>query len=758
MTIRLGLRLALRGGRESAVRLALIATAVTAGVLLLLSTLAMFNAFRTAADRPCWECTTGSAPSGWALGSTTGTVLWNYREDYYAGRLIKRLDVAMPGDRGPVPPGLPRLPRAGEFYASPALAGLLGTVPRDLLGDRFPGTKAGLVGDAALSGREDLVIMIGRSPAELAALAGTTEVGAIAAHSSADDSTALYQHGFAIAAIALIVPPLVLVGAATRLASARREARFAAIRLAGATARQINVIASVDAAVGALLGTVAGTAVFQLVRPALADVAITGSRFLPATVTPTGLQYAAVLAGIPVAAVCAALWSLRRVRISPLGVARKAAPPAPRAWRLLPLLIGLGLFAGPVFASGANEPNGPLIDLGLGLIMIGLVVAGPWLTLLAARLSARFVPGAAGLLAARRLTADPRTAFRSVTGLVLAVFVGTAIAGIVPAVISAQRSVGGGTLGDVLRTSFARPPCQEGCGQATAGGLPPRAGADLIARLTAHPGVTVLPIYGKASSPPPKRTSGPPPPPPPQVVACADLTRFAVLGRCAPGLPAVEASFRHLLSADNMLSINKRLPLVRTENPAAAAPTGLPLAAVLVRTGDSTVLERVRTLLTGYGGQAGVGELEAPMTFTEVALVREIMLDRAQRVATGIVVLTILVAACGLVVAVGGGLVERRRPFTLLRLCGTPTRTLYRVVVIESALPLVLAAALAVLAGLGVAGPVVEQLGLRNVSWALPGAGYLLTLGGGLAVTFLVILTALPPLRRFTTPDNARFE
>ncbi|GGQ13636.1 FtsX-like permease family protein [Streptosporangium pseudovulgare] len=766
MTLWLGLRLSLRGGREAVVRLVLVAAAVAAGVTVLLSTVALFNAFRTTADRPCWECTTGSAPAGWALGATPGAVLWNHRLDSYAGRPIKRLDVAVLDARTPAPgvPGLSALPGAGRHYVSPALAELMDAVPREQLADRFPGARAGLIGRAALSGPDDLVVVVGQSPDALAGMAGTVAVDAVAVAPAADDTTALYEHGFGIAAIGLIVPLIVLIGTATRLAAARREARFAAIRLAGATARQVNVIASVDAALGALLGALAGIAVFQAVRPALAGVSVTGSRFFPDVVAPTPPQYAAVVVGVPLAAAGAALWSLRRVRITPLGAARKVRASAPGWWRVLPLLAGLGLFAGPVFAGGGREPDALLLDVGLVLIMVGLMVAGPWLTMLVARLAARLTRGAATLLAAQRLAADPKGAFRSVNGIVLAVFIGTAVAGIVPAVVSGQAAAGGGTLGEVLRTSF-------GYADAAPGRpLPPGTADELLAELRSRPGVTVLPIYRRVGQPAPP--DGPPPCDPGpgcrpdfmlgHVVACDALTAFPALGRCAPGARAVTADFNRLLTSDNMLSVDRNLPIVDPSSPAAdqaagqAAPARLSLAAVLVRADDPAVRERIRTLLTPY--VAGSGSAETPLTFAEVAQARAVLLDQVERVALAIVALTLLVAGCGLLVAVVGGVVERRQPFTLLRLCGTPTRTLSKVVLLETAAPVVLAALVAAGAGLGVAEPLIDQLRIKSAPAALPGPAYFLTVGGGLLAALLVILAGLPLLRRVTAPEGARFE
>ncbi|WP_182873877.1 FtsX-like permease family protein [Microbispora sp. H10670] len=744
--IRLGLRLSLSSGREAAARLALIVVGVAAGVAVLLATLSLFNAFQATGGRPCWECTTGSAPSGWALDATADGALWNYHEDFYGGRTIKRLDAAALGTRAPVVPGLSRMPGPGQYYASPALAGLLDSAPREELAARFPGTRAGLIGDAALSGPDELVVVVGQTPDQVVAMPGARQVDTVSTEPAFDDSADVYRFGFGMAAVGLIVPLLVLVGTATRLAAARRETRFAAIRLVGATTRQINVLATVDAALGALVGALTGLAIFQLVRPAVAGVRITGARFFPGLVAPHAWQYAAVLCGVPVVAACAALWSLRRVRISPLGVARKTAASPPRAWRMIPLLAGLGMFAGPVYRNG--EPDDLPAVVALALVMAGLMLAGPWLTMVAARLAARLTRGGATLLAARRLAADPKTAFRSVSGLVLAVFIGTTIAALVPTVVAGQQQVAGGTLNDVLGARFDRPGVS---------GLSPRAGTELLDRLHARPGVDVLPIYALPVNALPidagPRPDGPPPMP--YVVECTDLARFPVLGRCpvnidGRGAQAVAGNFARIVGADNPLTVDRLLPLAGPASPHASTD-GLDLAAIMITTRDPAALERLRTLLSGY-------TVEAPMTFAEVAEVRADLYVRAENVALAMVGLTLVAGACGLVVAAGGGLVERRRPFTLLRLAGTPTRTLAAVVLLESALPLVLAAALAAGSGFGVAEPLIDALAMRSASIAMPGPVYFASLGGGLAASLLVILTTLPLLRRMTTPDNARFE
>ncbi|GAA1634503.1 ABC transporter permease [Nonomuraea maheshkhaliensis] len=770
--IALGLRLSLRGGGEAAARLALIVAGVAAGVTVLLVTLSLFNAFQATSARPCWECATGTAPSGWVLDATADGALWNYREDYYAGQSIKRLDAAALGPRAPVVPGLARMPAPGQYYASPTLARLLASVPPEQLGDRFPGTLAGTVGRAALSGPDELTVVVGRTPLEVAAIAGTRQVDTVETGTGYDDFGDIYRFGFAVAAVGLFVPLLVLVGAATRLAAARREARFAAIRLVGATSRQISVIAAVDAAIGAFLGALLGVALFPLVRPAVADVRVTGARFFPDLVAPATWQYAAVLVCVPLLAGCSALWSLRRVRVSPLGTVKKAAPRPPRVWRVIPLLAGLGLFAGPVFRGDGHKLDEGVAVAALALVMAGLVLAGPWLTMLGARLAARVTRGAATLLASQRLAADPRGAFRSVSGLVLAVFLGTAISGIVPAIVSGQQAVAGGALTGVLRAPLGL------------GGLPPREGAELLDRLPPSPGVGVLPVYALAE-PAENHVISPEGPPPTTAVECAELARFPVLGTCPAGARAVMGNFERVMGLDNPLTIDRILPLSGPSSRSVSTTTGLSLAAVLVRldaapsgTGhgaeaggagtdagrtdadgadgvdiadDAATLERVRTLLARYGA-------DAPMTFAEVAQTRATLFTQVENIALGMVALTLLTGGCSLVVAVGGGLMERRQPFTLLRLAGTPARTLASVVLLESALPLVLAAAVAAAAGFGVAGPLIDGLAMKSASPALPGPVYFATAGAGLAASLLVILMALPLLRHMTAPDNARFE
>jgi hypothetical protein len=754
---RLALRLALHSGREALIRLIVTMSAVAVGVAILLAVLADFHAFQVTNNRPFWEGT-GSTQNGQLNEPTSNVELWHYSNDIFKGQTIERLDVAALGPKAPVPPGISRLPGSGQYYASPALAALLRATPPDELGDRFPGSLVGTIGERALTAPDELVIFVGYSPAQLAALPGTIRVSTIATASGRQIWSSYFRDAFVVSALAFLFPILILIGTATRLAAARREERFAALRLVGATPRQISVIASVDAIVGALFGTVLGIGIFLLVRPALATTAITSARYFANYVTPTAAGYVGILIAVPLASAIAALLSLRRVRISPLGVSRRTTPPAPKVWRLVPLLVGIALFIVGLAITTPKSLGAPAFP-GLILILIGLVVGGPWLTAQAARLLARSVKGAAALLAARRLADNPKAAFRTVRGLVLAVFLGTVVAGLLPAVNSTTATPSAKALSNVLLDGFTpgpvcgnsvnctgSPPGGPGSKPANADGLPPRTGATLVSQLQAFRGATVFPVYSLPRSP--GANNG--------IISCDSLKQLVVLGECAPGVKAIEANTFNLYGDNPMFTTQPIAGPGLGNSTVSDNFTGLYLQSVLIKVDNPTTLERVRTFLTTHTPLSPSGA--ASRTFGEAVQARVAVGTTVERLVFIAVALTLLVAGCSLAVAVGGGLVERKRPFSLLRLSGTPSSTLYKVVYLEGILPLVTATLVAAGTGYGISVLTVNKMSPKGTPLPTLGHVYYLTMGAGLAISLVVILITLPLLGRITEPNNVRFE
>src|SRR5690606_29540607 len=112
--------------------------------------------------------------------------------------------------------------------------------------------------------------------------------------------------------------------------------------------------------------------------------------------------------------------SLRRVAITPLGVAARQAPPGLHWTRVLPIVA-----IGGSFVVLWNTGQGSLIVLILlllgGIAVINLV--GPWLMGVIGKRAAKRAKDAAHLVAARRIIDSPKTAWRSVGGVALATFV-----------------------------------------------------------------------------------------------------------------------------------------------------------------------------------------------------------------------------------------------------------------------------------------------------------------------------------------------
>ncbi len=774
---RLGLRLTLHSGKEAFSRLLLTMVAVGIGTSILLAALADFHAFQVVNNRPAWEKTGQNSEVDRqgppALPTQQGKLLWNYSNDIFKGKTIERLEVAATSPDAPILPGLSKLPAAGEYYASPALAHLLRTTPYNTLGARFPGKEVGIIGKQALTSPDELAVFIGYSPASLRELPTTIGVNAIATARQSNVWTGYFRYVYIFGTLALLFPILVLIGTATRLAAVRREERFAALRLVGATPRQLTSIASVDALVSALLGALLGVGMFQLLQSLLAKASITGGHYFVSDVTPTLLGYLSVLVLVPLASAVTGNISLRRVQISPLGVSRKVTAPEPKAWRVLPLLVGIGLFVLGL-AMTTRETIAAPVYIGLVVILVGLIIGGPWLTMVSAHLLGKIIPSASSLLATRRLMNDPKAAFRSVSGLVLAAFLGTTLAALLPSINATTATPRATALQNILLVSLTPTTL---CGNEVnctgesrltstdtgQFGLSPQDGKILLDGLRRHfASSTVIPLYANpdaiaaiqqmqkddAVGPTPNQAM-----PGDNVIRCTDLQNISMLGVCPSGAKAivVQPDFQ----SDNP-SYSTQMIVNASSKPVSDDVSSLYLHTLLIRIPDGTTLEKMRTYLATHTSKSLAGA--APRTFGEAIKVRLSLSNTIQRIFNGAVALTLFIAGCSLAVTVGGGMVERKRPFGLLRLSGVPMGALYKVVLYEAIMPLVGAAIVAAGIGYGIAVMAIKKISAAGTPLPTLGHSYFIVMGIGLASSLLVILTTLPLLGRITRPDDVRFE
>jgi hypothetical protein len=735
--IRLGLRLTVAGGREAAVRLVVIAAAVALGVGLLLATVAGVNAVNALNARYAWLNAAKAKDAG---TPAVDPALWLLRENYFHGETIGRVDIAATGPTSPVPPGIPRLPGPGEYYASPSLTALLRTTPADQLGDRFAGHQIGVIGSSALPAPNSLLVIVGHDPAELARLPDVKHVAAFP--STVPSACAGCDIGIRAAGLelllsvvagALIFPLLMFIGTATRLAATRREQRFAAMRLVGATPRQVSVIAAVDATLSAVVGTALGFGLFFLFRTPIAAIPFTGAPFFPADLSLNSADVLLVAIGVPVAAAVAARFALRRVRISPLGVTRRVTLRPPRAYRLIPLAVGLGELA--YFVGRRPETSIQQVEAflpGFLVAMAGLVIAGPWLTMVGSRLVARHASRPAALIAVRRLADNPKAGFRAVSGLVLALFVTTVAVGVITTIVDHR---GAPTTGpEAANLAQHVPP--------DSGPVPDSLRADL----RAIPGVLGVAVVYTAPRDLPSATGDDWTPP--GLVSCAAIAGRPDFGQCAPGAQ-VAAVFPDLTFPDQWPQSRTVLP---TAHISADALESLPVLAVVVDTDAShATIERARTVLGAAYPRGRFAGTEA-----EFAADSARTLNGWKQLASVVVLASLAIAGCSLAVSVAGGLTDRKRPFSMLRLTGVPLGVLRRVVMVESAAPLLAAALVAI--GAGFLAAQLFLIAQMHYTLRPPGLAYVVTVVVGLVASLGIITGTLPLLARVTGPETARNE
>jgi hypothetical protein len=753
--IRLGLRLTLNGGKETLTRLVLTALAVSLGVAMLLVALSAMNAVQTEAQRAAWLETSGvQAPSGGPQATSTQT-WWLATPDVFENQPIVRIDLAARATSTLVIPGIAHLPGPGQFIASPALTALLRSTARAELADRFPGRQIGEIGDAGLPSPNSLVMVVGHSAAELSRIPGVTLVTAVNTMSGtngiAGSNQTTIEIILAVGAVALLLPILIFIGTATRLSAARREQRFAAMRLVGATPRQVSVVAAVEAGLAAIAGVMLGFALYGLVYRSLGSIDLTGVRSFPGDLSLHSVDVVAVALAVPIACIVSGLLSLRRVQVSPLGVSRRVRPSSPHAWRLVPLAGGLGILAAIAFSrTPTTEPKSdlPWFLLGFLLSVGGLFVAGSWLTAVGARLLGWRTGHPALLLAARRLADNPRASFRAISGLVLALFVTTASIGILATIDSNLGS------GKVAASESATVVEQfVGMTGSPFSWTPATVSQSDVRHLEAIPGVrAVTLIHDDQFDHGISITDGEGPI---GLVACASLAATLVLGHCRAG-ESVAA-----VNPDFFDTVSVQAPTTEAAQAATAWPSEavsltrlsrIPDDALLVSTnGTTSTIERVRTALDdGFLGRA------TPLTMGGISPSTAQVLDQSQRLADLIILASLIVAGCSLAIGAAAGVSERKRAFVLLRLAGTQLGVLQRVVALEGSVPLLAGAIVAISAAL-----VATDLSVHAVlgsTLRFPDGGYYAVVLGGLAASLVAIAATFPLLRRVTDPRVTRSE
>ncbi|MEV0146415.1 MULTISPECIES: FtsX-like permease family protein [unclassified Nonomuraea] len=412
-------RLLKGGGRRGMLGTWLTLGAVAVSTALLLFAVTVDFAFADRADRGAWRNPVAAA-------GRPAVAVEASRHDYVRGQEITVVDLAaLPGRKPEPPPGLPRFPAPGEVWLSPALAELAERLPAAELAGRYP-KRAGVLGDEALVHPDELIAVAGHAPdaPELTAqrtddwIAGSPPVKVASLAGQPTEDAEAYQALALIASVLMVVPLLVFGGAAARLTVARRDQRLAALRLVGATPGQVVGMTVTEAVIVAFAGALAGAAAYGLAVPLLSRVEIDGGPWFVSDLWPSPLVMLGAVVAVPLLTGLSAVVGLRRVVVSPLGVAKRETPPGMRFVRVLALLAALA-----AVPAVSRDTSTAVIAVAIGLAFLSLNLAGPWVVGLIGRITAASARRPARLLAGRRLVDDPRAAWRTVSGVALTGFV-----------------------------------------------------------------------------------------------------------------------------------------------------------------------------------------------------------------------------------------------------------------------------------------------------------------------------------------------
>ncbi|MDR6906159.1 hypothetical protein J2X63_001845 [Agromyces sp. 3263] len=250
-----------------------------------------------------------------------------------------------------------------------------------------------------------------------------------------DDDGILYQALAVIALVLLVVPLVSLGGAAARLSARRRDDRLATLRLLGATPATVSALAVIESSVLALVGAVAGVAVYLAIVPLLGLIEFRGEPLGASGVLLPWWVLVAVPFAIAALAALSAVLGLRQVVISPLGVRTRQEAPRMHWVRAVVAVAVVALAFGVMSVlqvAGSVMVILAMLAFGFGASLAVLNLVGPWAIRLVAKGQAKRAKTPGRLLAARTVLESPKGAWRQVGGVAMtsfmAVFAGTGVA------------------------------------------------------------------------------------------------------------------------------------------------------------------------------------------------------------------------------------------------------------------------------------------------------------------------------------------
>lgn len=719
-----------KSGRQSFARLGLTAIAIAIGVMLICYFTAGVNGLIGLGNRSNYLSKLVGAEQKPVPGIKPARINRPYRGNItdWHGRSIEQLKVYSTAETFKFPEL--KVIQPGEYYLSPALKKAIDEHPTDDILARFGrfNKYLGTVPEKYLATPDSLLIISGVNVKEVKE---HEEHYSKIYRSGFDDSTPYGAASIIVLSVGgaiLLFPIVVFVSVATQLGATQREKRYAALRLIGATKRQVNRVLVLESLLASAVGIAVGFIGFWSLQAPLLNFRINGERMWPSDMRLSVLQHLVIIA-LTLGLTAFINWRrMRRAQISPLGVSHTLEKVKKlRIWRVIILAIGLGLFAWLSTKDGRQwirkDSSGTvssLVFVGAFLaIMLGLVLSGSWLTNKIALLCVRLSDNASVLIAGKRTAVHSRAIFRSVCGVVLALFAGsfylTSVSGMERLSFQTIKDNGYSQLKDntVIISSEALPD-------------------QFAGRLAKLPYISSVATFYSLED-----EAGT------DAVRCRDLAKYTDK-TCPAGAKPDQFALINF-----MKPVVKQVPLAKSVD---TTKTKQYLATITAQ----DHIEELRTFVVANTGTDG----DNTSYITSGHISKQPHINPTIKSLAGLayagIGVTLFVAIASLIVSTIGGLIERRRSLYTLRLSGMRLAQLKRLIMIESVAPLLLTSILSCIIGVWT-GAVFTTIFSTTLHPTLTPT-YFAIVGGGLLVAIIGIYLLLPMVDRLTRADANQTE
>lgn len=228
-----------------------------------------------------------------------------------------------------------------------------------------------------------------------------------------------------IGATLLIVPALSMGAAAARLGLSRKARTLATLRLMGITPMAARVAAVIDTLVHAVSAVIVGSLLYVLTLPVWRFVSFHGVALGVREMWMGALPLLACGMTMLVLTALSSFVSMQKVAVTPLGVITKDqhASVSVVGLTLAVLFVVSWLVVSPIVMG-----MGFAVAVGVFLIFLGGTIAlinviGTFCVTIIGRMIARFARTPTGIVAGRRLAADPKAVWRSFGALGVVAFI-----------------------------------------------------------------------------------------------------------------------------------------------------------------------------------------------------------------------------------------------------------------------------------------------------------------------------------------------